>query len=94
MRRLTEVTVSQILDIAHVHRTDTVHLAEVTDDGRNVVGRVGTQRTGAQANGVCRAVVELDDLFVILLAVGNAGQTEDGPGMAETVMMNYIPDDA
>lgn len=49
MGRFPEMMVTQILDVAHVHGPDAVHLAKVPDDGGNVVVRVAAQAAGAQA---------------------------------------------
>ena len=69
VRRLAEVVVAQILHVAHVHRADAVHLAEVADDGGDVVVGVGAQRAGAQAQRVGGAVVQGDHLVIVGLAV-------------------------
>ena len=80
VRRLTEVMISKVLHVAHVHGADPVHLSKMTDDCRHVVFGVGTQRAGAQAHGVGRAVMQLENLVKVLLAVGDTRQAEDGPG--------------
>ena len=96
VRGFAEVMVAQELDVANVHRADAVHLAEVADDGRNVVVRRAAQRAGAEADGVRGAVMELDNLVEILLAMRNARQPENRPrrviGMARHADANFLAD--
>ena len=80
MGSFPEVMVAQVFDVAHMHGADAVHLSEVTDRCRNIVVRIGSERTGAQAQGIGGAVMQLHHLVEILLAVGNPRQSEDRPG--------------
>ena len=75
-----EVMVAQVFDVAHVHGADAVHLSEVADRCRDIVVRIGSERTGAQAQGIGGAVMQLHHLVEIFLAVGNPRQSEDRPG--------------
>ena len=96
MARLTELPVSEELHIADVQRSDPVHLAEVADDGGDIVLRVGAQGTGAQADGVRRAVVQLHDAVEACLVVGQTRKPEDRPcrivRMAGHLDANFLAD--
>ena len=51
---LTEFVVSEEFYVADMHGIDSVHLTKVTDDLRDIVVRIGSERTCAKAKSVCR----------------------------------------
>ena len=51
---LTEFVVSEEFYVTDMHCINSVHLTKVTDDLRDIVVRIGSERTCAQAESVCR----------------------------------------
>ena len=74
MSALLKGTILHNFYIADVHKADASHSAVFAHHLYNIVGGGASQRTGAQAQAVCRAVYQFQKAIEVFLTGDDAGE--------------------